>query len=108
MEFNKWLKRKYPRQFKKLVDNYRTDRLELYLKKLKYNVGVLKEDNGENKKGDLVIFKRIKEYIEENQNGYEYPNEGGWTGQFEYTYIFAKHSGMIHNSSYVNLTKKNN
>lgn len=104
MNLHKWLKRKYTNHSYWLISNYDKNRLE-YLKWRKCDVGILKEDNGKNKKGDLVIFKRCKEMIEENENGYEYPNKGGWTGGFEYYYYFAKESGMLYNRCYTKLVE---
>lgn len=102
MELNKWLKRKFPNQSDWLIENYRESEIQ-YLKDQKYNIGILKEDNSENKKGDFVIFKRHKEMIPENENGYEYPNKGGWSGGFEYYYHFAKKYNSYTNRGYVKL-----
>jgi len=106
MELEKWLRRKYPKHHKELLKSYRWMDLN-YLKLAKYKVGILIKDNGENKKGDLVIFKLCKEYIE-NQDaygGYAQMSGSTWSGSFEYNYIFAKPSDMIHNTSYIKLVK---
>ncbi len=102
MDLNKWLKRKYPEASDWIVKNYETRQIQ-YLKENRCSIGVLKEDNGENKKGDYVIYHHTKEMIPENENGYEYPNDGGWSGSFIYYYYFAKPSNMIHNSCYLKL-----
>ena len=100
MKFKNWLKRKYPNHYVKLQDG-NFNNLEDYLKRMKYKVGILTKDNGENKAGDLCLFKRHKEIIGENENGYEYPNEGGWTGSFEYTFQYQKPSDHWCTTSYV-------
>lgn len=103
MEFNKWLKRKYPNEYQELLDNYEREYLENYLKKFKYKIGRLKKDEGENSKGSLVIYHHTKEILDGLENGYEYRTQGGWTGSFEYYYYFSKPSGWHHNSSYVKI-----
>ena len=104
MKLQNWLERKFPLIHDKLTKAYPEYQLQ-YLKTHKYNVGILKEDNGLNKKGDLVIYKRHKEILEENENGYEYPSPGGWTGGFEYYYHFAKHSNLHGNRCYTKLVE---
>jgi len=87
MEFNKWLKRKYPTHFielKKGFQDHELERLKLY----RYKVGRLTKDDGENKIGDLVLYHLGKEYGEDHNGLYSY--ETGWTGQFEYTYTYQK------------------
>lgn len=103
MDFYKWLKRKYPIEHQELLENFKPETLEEFLKKWKYKIGRLKKDEGENKAGDLVIYHHTKEILDDYENGYEYGYTGGWTGGFEYYYHFAKPSGWIHNSSYVKI-----
>jgi len=105
MDLNKWLKRKYPAHYDSIKALFSDETVEHYLKNLKYDLGILLKNNGKNKAGYLVIYNRRKEMIEENQNGYEYPNEGGWTGQFEYFYVFPKHHDMLYPFSYILLCK---
>lgn len=105
MKLENWLKRKYPKHHKKLEEIFPEYHLEL-LKQMKYKVGFLLEDNGENKKGDYVIFKRTKEMIPENENGYEYPSPGGWSGAFEYNYVFPKPGEQYSNCSYLKLVEE--
>jgi hypothetical protein len=89
MNLHKWIERKYPNHYKELIEKFAENQLE-YLKIFKFKVGILTKKNGKNKVGDLVLFKRSKEYIDEHENGYEYPCSGGWTGSFQYSYIYQK------------------
>ena len=101
MKFEKWLKRKYPNHHEQILKQYSkmgVVRLEDYLKNMRYNVGILADNIGKNKVGDLVLWKRYKEYGEEWNGLYDVPT--GWTGQYEITYRFAKKSGMIYDTSY--------
>jgi len=104
MKLHNFLKRKYPQEYQNLIIEFDEHYLNL-LKNKSYKVGRLKEDNGENKKGDLVIYCHTKE-IEEIQDEYGgYSNGGGscWTGGFEYYYYFSKPHGMHHPSSYIKI-----
>lgn len=100
MKFKNWIERKYPNHYKQLQEGNFHD-LENYLKRMRYKVGILTEDNGKNKVGDLCLYKRHKEIIGENENGYEYPNEGGWTGAFEYVFYYQKPADHWCTTSYV-------
>lgn len=100
MKFENWIKRKYPNHYQQLQGGTFHD-LENYLKCRRYKVGILTKEHGENKVGDLCLYKRHKEIIGENENGYEYPNEGGWTGGFEYGLYYQKPSGNLCDTSYV-------
>lgn len=100
MKFENWIKRKYLNHYKQLLGG-NFNNLEWYLKTLKYKVGILTKNIGENKAGYLCLYKKHKEYIEENENGYEYPNEGGWTGNFEYRFYYQKPCDYWCTSSYV-------
>ncbi len=98
MKFENWIKRKYPNHYKQLQEGNFHD-LENYLKNMKYKVGVLTKDNGENKVGDLCLYKRHKEYGE-NWNGL-YSVDCGWTGGFEYVFYYQKPSDHWCTKSYV-------
>jgi len=100
MKIENYIKRKYPNHYEAISNTFAHLDLSIYLRENKYRIGTLKADNGENRAGDFVMYKRCKEIIGENENGYEYPNEGGWTGQFEYRYIYAKPSDTYQHVSY--------
>lgn len=100
MHLDNYIKRKYPKHYEAILAAFDHLDLSIFLKEYKYRIGTLKADNGDNKAGDFVMYKRCKEIIGENENGYEYPNEGGWTGQFEYRYKFAKPSDLYQHVSY--------
>jgi len=98
MKFENWIKRKYPNHYKQLLEGNFND-LDWYLKTLKYKVGILTKDNGENKVGDLCLYKRHKEYGE-HWNGL-YSEDCGWTGSFEYVFYYQKPSDHWCTKSYV-------
>lgn len=79
-------------------------RLEEYLRQFRYKVGILTEKKGKNKIGDLVLWKRHKEYGEYWNGLYDVPC--GWTGQFEIHYYFSKDSGMIYDTEYSLICKE--
>jgi len=98
MKFENWIKRKYPNHYKQLQDGGFND-LEWYLKTLKYKVGILTKDNGENKIGELCLYKRVKEYGEYWNGLYDVPT--GWTGGFEFVFQYQKPSEHWFTRSYV-------
>lgn len=87
MEFNKWLKRKYPDHYTELKNCFEDYELER-LKNFRYKVGRLIKNDGKNKIGDLCLYHLGKEYGEDHNGLYSY--DTGWTGQFEYVYVFQK------------------
>lgn len=103
MKTENYLKRHYPNNWQEILNSFSEYQIENFIKRYKYKVGRITQAKGDNQIGDLVIYKYTKEIIEENENSYEYPNEGGWTGQFEYRYHFGKPSDMIGNTSYVKI-----
>jgi len=68
MENRKWLKRKYPKTFKK-VDTFLNDGMLIEFKKFNYKLGVLTNDIIQcqtYKKGRLIMFKRTNPVNDQN------------------------------------------
>lgn len=92
MDIRKWYKRKFPKYYEEIFNNYKISDLEEFKRFIvlgyKYKLGRCKENIGKNKKGTLCFYHRTKEIVPEDLNGYEYPSNGGWSGEFEYCVYF--------------------
>lgn len=100
MKTDKWIKRKFPMQYVDILFRFKKYILD-NVKENNMRLGRLPHDLGENKKGDLAFYKRIKEFAEEDSSDGRCLH-GGWTGDFEYIYHFQKGTG-IHNVTRENL-----
>lgn len=70
MEFNKWLKRKYPKNYQNILEGFKD--IEFKMKTQKYRPAIWTSKSGDFsmvKHGDLVLANCSKEYSWEDYNG---------------------------------------
>jgi len=66
MDFNKWLKRKYPKNYNLILETFKEKDLKQYIKEYGYKIGVMTYTEN---KGQLCLGSCTKEYSWEEWNG---------------------------------------
>ena len=88
MEFNKWLKRKYPVNYNLILENFAEKDLKFWIKEQGYQVGILTYSE---QKGKICLGKCSKEYSWEEWNGlYDQSHTSDtWTGYWDCRYFLT-------------------
>jgi len=92
-----WLKRIYPDRHQKFMEVFGEDYIP-YLR-CGYKIGILTEKVGHRNPGDLCLFKRSKEYIEDVDSDGNILNIV-WTGAFEIHHVTTHGKYTNHDCSY--------
>jgi hypothetical protein len=99
MEFNKWLKRKYPKNYQNILDGFKDTEFKMKTQKYRPAIWVGKWDNFMNvKHGDLILANCRKEYSWSEWNGlYEQDcTSETWLGTYDCRFYVAGKSNEQH------------